>query len=262
MHSWKYRSPVLLLFLSFIVLGFSSKMKIISSSDVLLRSRLAILSIKNINYDCRFAQKFAGGNDTLKTEATVLMEMKAKDSLLGCDMKMTSQFRFYAMNFKTELFYNGKHNIALNHTKKKATVDTMGIRGRAKPILNMISQNFPTASLMNHYTEKLPFEPFFKNTNKIILMDDEQVGAYLCYKLKIQPKNTLDRSKITILYIDKQSFLPVRRIDSLDVNNKYQYSDFTLSAIKINEKQTEEQVRKMPVIPKDYNVDYFRMERY
>jgi|GEM_PF-2263577 len=258
----KFKTPVLLLLVSFFIFGFSSKVIIVSCDDVLLRSRLALLNVKNINYNCNFMQKFAGGNDTLKTNANIILEKKSMDTLLGCNMKMTSNFKFYAIAFNTELFYNGKKNISMNHTKRKATIDTTGSRGKGKPTMNLLKQNFPTASMMDHYTEKLPYEPFFRNTSKTILLDDEKVGSYTCYKLQItikeHPGNT---SRTIFLFIDKQTFLPVRRIDLVDVNKKQQYSDFTLSSIKINDIRSVEQIKE-PMIPKGYEIDFFRLDRY
>lgn len=256
-----YKTLFLITLISFFTFGFSVKLRKFSTDDLLLKSRLAILNVKNVNYDCNFLQKFAGGNDTLKTKANVAMEIKSKDTLLGCDIKMTSQFVFYSIGLKTELFYNGKKNISLNHTKKKATIDTIGPRGKGKPTLNLLKQNFPTANLMNHYTEKLPYEPFFKSTTKINMLPDEKVGAYLCYKLEIYSTDADRKKRITQLYIDKKTFLPVRRIDAVDINAKIQYSDFTLSALKINDPQTLSTIRE-PSIPKDYEIDYYRLDRY
>lgn len=232
-----------------------------TSDDILLRSRVALLNVKNINYDCSFQHKFAGGNDTLKTLATISMERKNTDTLLGCNLKMTSQFNFYALTFKTELFYNGRKNISMNHTRKKATIDTIGIRGKGKPTLDMLKQNFPSANLMNHYTEKLPYEPFFKKNNKIIMLADEKVGDYLCYKIEILSMDADHRKRITNLYIDKKTYLPVRRMDSVDFQRKFQYSDFSLSAIKINEERTLSKIKE-PSVPKGYEIDYYRLDRY
>ncbi len=258
----KFKTPVLLLLLCFFIFGFNSKVSMISCDDVLLRSRLALLSIKNINYTCSFMQKFASGNDTLKTTATILLEKKILDTLLGCNMKMTSNFKFYAIAFNTELFYNGKKNISLNHTKRKAIIDTLGDRGKGKPTLNLLKQNFPTANMMNHYTEKLPYEPFFKNTAKTFMLDEEKVGSYMCYKLQIISKESPgNANRTTFLFIDKQTFLPVRRIDLIDINKKQQYSDFTLSSIKINDVRSLEQIKE-PAIPKGYEIDFFRLDRY
>jgi len=257
----RHKPLVLITLLSFIIFGFGYKIRRVSTDDILLRSRAAILNVNNVNYDCNFMQKFAGGNDTLKTRANIFMEIKAKDTLLGCDMKMTSQFNFYAMEFKTELFYNGKKNISLNHTKKKATIDTTGNRGRGKPTTNLLKQNFPTANLLNHYTEKLPYERFFKNTTKITLLSEEKVGAYTCYKLEILSLDPDRKKRITRLFIDKKTFLPVRRIDIVDYNSKFQYSDFTLSEIRINDTKINSAIKE-PVIPKGYEVDFFRLDRF
>ena len=212
----KFKTQSFLVLLAFFIFGFSSKVEVkkFSTDDILLRSRVALLNVKTANYDCNFLQRFAGGKDTLKTTANISMEKKNIDTLLGCNIKMNSQFMFYSLTFKTELFYNGKKNIALNHTRKKATIDTIGMRGKAKPTVDLLKQNFPTANLMNHYSEKLPFEPFFKNTTKINQLPDEKVGTYTCYKLEIISKDSPENNKrITYLFIDKQSFLPVRRID-------------------------------------------------
>lgn len=257
----KYKTPALLLLLAFFVFGFSSKTKLVTSSDILLRSRIALLNVKSVNYDCNFVQKFAGGNDTLKTSATISMEKESVDTLLGCRMKMTSQFQFYAITFKTELFYNGKKNITMNHTRKKATVDTIGPRGKGKPTRDLLKQNFPTANLMNHYTEKLPYEPFFKKSNNIRLLEEEKVGNYECYKIEIISQDPDRKKRITNIYIDKKSFLPVRRMDSVDFQNKYQYSDFSLSAIKINDAKIPGSIKE-PSVPKGYDVDYYRLDRY
>jgi len=258
---FKYKSLFLITLISFFTFGFSLKLRIFSCDDILLRSRYAILNVKNINYDCNFLQKFAGGNDTLKTKASIAMEIKNKDTLLGCDLKMSSQFLFYSISLKTELFYNGKKNISINHTKKKATIDTTGIRGRGKPTLNSLSQNFPTANLMNHYTEKLPYEPFFKSSTKISMLEEEKVGIYTCYKLEIVSQDPDHKKRTTTLYIDKKSFLPVRRVDAVGTANKFQYSDFVLSAVKINDPQTM-RLLKEPIIPKGYEIDYYRLDRY
>lgn len=242
--------------------GFGYKLRKISCDDVLLKSRMAILNLKNIDYNCRFVQKFAGGNDTLKTSANVAMEINSKDTLLGCDMKMTSQFDFYTVSFKTELFYNGKKNISLNHTKRKATIDTTGRRGKGKPTIDLLKQNFPTANLLYHYTEKLPYEPFFKSHNKVSLLGDEQVGAYTCYRLEILTVDPDKKKRIIQLFIDKKTFLPVRRIDWVDnSNSKFQYSDFTLSAIKINEQAVVAMIKE-PVIPKGYDIEFYRADPY
>jgi len=256
----KYKSLFLLTLLSFFFFGFSLKTRMLSTDDILLRSRLAISTVRNLNYDCSFVQKFAGGNDTLKTKATIYMDLKSRDTLLGCDMKMTSQFTFYSIGLKTELFYNGKKNISLNHTKKKATIDTIGARGSGKPTVNLIKQNFPTADLINHYTEKKPYEPFFKKFTKITHLSDEKVGVYTCYKLEILSMEA-GKKKVVQLFIDKETFLPVRRIDAININNKIQYSDFTLSAIKTNNPFIKS-LMSAPSIPKDYEVDYFRLDRY
>lgn len=261
MKLFGHRSLLLLALCLFFAFGFGFKISRITCDDVLLKSRVAILNVDNVNYDCSFQQKFAGGNDTLKTKANIFMEMREKDTLLGCDMKMTSQFNFYQMEFKTELFYNGKKNISLNHTKKKATVDTTGVRGRCKPTMSMIKQNFPSAFLLNHYTEKLPYEPFFKSNTKITMQADEKVGAYTCYKLEILSVDPDRKKRITRLFIDKKTFLPVRRIDIVDYNAKFQYSDFTLSGIQTNEPRISNAIKE-PSIPKGYEVDFFRLDRF
>jgi hypothetical protein len=256
------KTPILLLFMSFFIFGFKAKDKRFTSDDILLRSRFALLNVKSANYTCSFMQKFAGGRDTLKTNANIFMEKKKQDTLLRCNLKMTSQFTFYALTFKTELFYNGKKNISLNHTRKKATVDTVGARGNGKPTIDLLNQNFPTADLMNHYTESLPFEPFFKTGTKINTLEDEQVGDYLCYKIKIITKDSqTNNRRVTTLYIDKHSFLPVRRIDLVDVNKQQQYSDFTLSEIKTNNPAIISKIKE-PAIPRDYSVDYYHLNRY
>ncbi|PBQ33436.1 hypothetical protein CNR22_17175 [Sphingobacteriaceae bacterium] len=261
MNFFRYKSPVLLFLISFLIFGFSVKMKRVSCDDILLRSRIALLNVKSVNYDCNFVQKFAGGNDTLKTSATISMERESVDTLLGCKMKMTSQFQFYAITFKTELFYNGKKNITMNHTRKKATIDTVGPRGKGKPTMSLLKQNFPTANLMNHYTEKIPYEPFFKKSNKIKMLEEEKVGNYVCYKIEIISQDPDRKKRITNIYIDKKSFLPVRRMDSVDFQNKYQYSNFSLSAIKINDSKIASSIKE-PIVPKGYDIDYHRLDRY
>ena len=258
----KYKTPIFLLLLSFFVFGFKSKVKVLTPDDILLRSRVALLNVKSANYACNFMQKFSGGKDTLKTTANIFMEKKNSDTLLRCNLKLTSQFSFYALTFKTELFYNGKKNVALNHTRKKATIDTIGIRGQGKPTMDMLKQNFPTADLMNHYSEQLPFEPFFKKGTIINTLADEQIGQYTCFKIEIISKELAGNNKrTTTLFIDKKSYLPVRRIDLVGSDNKQQYSDFTLSEIKVNNPSITAQI-KTPLIPKDYSVDYYRLDRY
>ncbi|WP_317896746.1 hypothetical protein [Aurantibacillus circumpalustris] len=260
-HS-KLKTPILIVVLSFFLFGFNSKVKLLSPDDILLRSRYALLNVKSVNYSCNFMQKFAGGKDTLKTMANILLEKKSEDTLLHCNLKLTSQFTFYALTFKTELFYNGKKNVALNHSRKKVTIDTIGNRGKGKPTMDMLKQNFPTANLINHYTEQLPFEPFFKKGAIINTLEETQIGSYTCFKLEITTKDFPENTKrITTLFIDKQSYLPIKRIDIVGLDNKQQYSDFTLSEIKINNPSIVAQI-KPPFIPKDYSVDYYRLDRY
>jgi hypothetical protein len=245
----------------FFIFAFSGKIGKLSNDDILLRSRYSLLKINNLQYRCEFSQKFAGGRDTLKTNATILLERKNTDTILGCDMKMTSRFKFFAMSFETELFYNGKKNISLNHTRKRATIDTIGPRGQGKPTMSLLKQNFPSAELMNHYTENLPYEPFFKKGNKVSALPDQRIGEYVCYHLRIVSKDPDRKKRITHLFIDKESFFPIRRMDSVDFTAKYQFSDFTLSEIKTNDSKTLRKITP-PAIPKGYGVDYYRLDRY
>lgn len=261
MCSSKFRLLLLLSFIVFFHSGFRHAVAKVSSQEILLKSRNAILKVKTIHYTCHFMQKFAGGNDTLKTNANLYLEIKNNDSLMGCNMKMTGEFRFYAMSFKTELYYTAKKNITLNHTKKKATVDTTGSRGKAKPVKTLLKQNFPTADLLNHYTEKTPYALLLAKQTKVNMQKDEKIGMYTCYKLEITSKDSDGKKRVSILFIDKASLLPVRRIDWLDLDNKLQYSDFTLSDILVNSAQTSLQIQE-PLIPKGYEVEHFRSDRY
>lgn len=249
----RIKNSVLLFLAAILLSGFASDQEPITAEEILSRSKQALLKLQSASYDFNFRSKSTDKYDTSFIEGKVYLEKHAEDTLLGCYFRSTTRLIYGNNNSKAETFYNGKKFLSLSSSAQSAYADSSIGKGFANP--NYIKNNYKLNGLLPDLYQVTPFKDALNGDSETSILPAEKIGGRLCYTIKILHKTT-DRSvkiNYSTVYIDRKTFLPLRKITHVEFENHVQHSDLQLSNLLINNQSILEQIVE-PSIPADYEI--------
>lgn len=235
------------------VSSFTNENDPVTGKEILTKSREALLTLKTISYSFSSHRKQFYDYDTTVTKGEVHLEKKAEDSLMECHFKAICFSKTKDEELKMESFYNGTNYICLIEPAKVAYLDSAEKKRMSNP--EYIKNTSYLQGLMTEFSDILPYNSLFSENAYIQVLPPEKTNGYSCYKLEIKFKNLKDinKNRFIVLYIDRKTFLPVRKIEHLEYQNRIHHSDMELSNILVNSQNTKKELTELRV-PADFRV--------
>lgn len=249
----RLKNSVLLFVAAILLSCFASDQEPITAEEILSRSKQAILKLQSASYDFNFHSKSTDKYDTSFIEGKVYLEKQLEDTLMGCYFISTADLTSGTHSSKAATFYNGKKFRSLSSSGQSAYLDSSIGKEFAHP--PYIKNNYKLYGLLPELYKGSPYKSLLKDSSEISILPAEKTGDRLCYKIKLTYNTNNGYFKIShsIIYIDRKTFLPLRKIIHMESDDQVQHSDLQLFNLLINDKSIVEHI-VAPPIPAHYEI--------
>lgn len=200
-----------------------------SAEEILRRVESMLLEHSSISYDIIFRQKYFSGDDTIRVDARCELIRAQEDTAFGGAL-------WYRTADSLEIFYDYRTIYAFYRSQGEVVTfdpakgETFVVNGNIAG--NVIETGFLSPSL---------FTWFLKPENAVTLEGEEMIGDRACWKIRIvRPDTEESTDRVQYVWVEKETFLPIRRSFRVRFQGNYQYSEWLLSNIRFDSVDLEQ----------------------
>lgn len=179
----------------------------------------------SMSYEVVFRQKYSDSDDTVVINAQCELIRVQSDGHFG------GAFRF-TPGHNQEKVYDLEMIFSISHEKKEAVTFDPDRSGTA-PVTGNVTGRVIDVNFF--HPERLL--DLFNEVNEVSLEGEEVIEGKACWRIRVgMPDNDEGWTELTQrLWIDRKTFLPVRKIFSAKFQGNYHYSEWALSNVRFDE---------------------------